>query len=58
MSMSTHSETRFYTCKVCGGVIYQSRISGGTPYNPERTDHLVHLDVKDWQDNVHQAVIA
>jgi hypothetical protein len=56
--VSTHSETRFYVCKVCGGSIYQSRISGGVPYDPDATDHLVHLNVWDWQDNVHQAVIA
>jgi hypothetical protein len=54
----TYTPTMFYTCKICGGTIYQSRITGGVPYDPERIDHLVHLDFADWRDNIHQAVIA
>ena len=54
----SYTPTKFYTCKVCGGVICQSRISGGVPYDPARTDHLVHLCDEDWKDNIHQAVIA
>jgi hypothetical protein len=58
MMATKRSRTRFYTCGVCGGPIHQSHISGGFQVDPDGTDHLVHLNFWDWQDNVHQAVIA